>query len=58
MENTKHVWMWDYYLISPTETKLSSNEELEEWLSKNPDVKYDPEVTNILILFIPNHSIL
>ena len=51
MENTKHVWMWDYYLISPTETKLSSNEELEEWLSKNPDVKYDPAVTNLLSLY-------
>ena len=37
---------WDIYIIAPCGKKLRSNPEIEKYLSENPDVQIDRDVTN------------
>ena len=37
---------WDIYVIAPCGKKLRSNPEIDKYLSENPDVQIDREVTN------------
>ena len=37
---------WDIYIIAPCGKKLRSNPEIEKYLSENPDVEVDRDVTN------------
>ena len=37
---------WDVYIIAPCGKKLRSNPEIEKYLSENPDVQIDRDVTN------------
>jgi hypothetical protein len=37
---------WDIYIIAPCGKKLRSNPEIEKYLSENPDVQVDRDVTN------------
>ena len=37
---------WDIYIITPCGKKLRSNPEIEKYLSENPDVQIDRDVTN------------
>ena len=38
--------IWDIYIIAPCGKKLRSNPEIEKYLSENPDVQIDRDVTN------------
>merc|ERR1719418_366994 len=38
--------IWDIYIIAPCGKKLRSNPEIEKYLSENPDVEVDRDVTN------------
>ena len=37
---------WDIYIIAPCGKKLRSNPEIEKYMSENPDVQIDRDVTN------------
>ena len=44
--DNKVVKTWDFHLSAPNVTKFRTTKEVRKWLNLNPNVKYDPEVTN------------